>query len=88
MRPALAASQSLFAQAIKHFRERTTVTIAALLAGATPHTGYSSRRPCPGCGGTMAYQPTRWCTLTGRYLRSCKNCGCADSSPVKMVRQM
>ena len=54
----------------------------------TPPKDYLSRRPCPACGGRMVYHPTRWSSLTGKYLRICQGCGCADPRPIKMVRQI
>ena len=49
---------------------------------------FSSRRPCPGCGGPMFYYPTSWSALNGRYLRTCESCGYADARPVKIVEQI
>ena len=88
MREALAASHSIAAQGIKRLRALSTGTFGALMTRATLSKDYSSRRPCPECGGTMAYHPMRWSALTGRYLRACQSCGYADPRPVKMVRQI
>ena len=49
---------------------------------------YSSRRPCPECGGPMFYHPTDWSAFSGRYLRTCESCGYADARPVKIVEQI
>jgi len=49
---------------------------------------YPSRRPCPSCGGPMIYLGSSFSALTGRYSRTCQDCGYADPSKVKMVRQI
>jgi len=49
---------------------------------------YPSRRPCPSCGGSMIYLGSGWSALTGRYSRTCQDCGYADPQKVKMVRQI
>jgi predicted RNA-binding Zn-ribbon protein involved in translation (DUF1610 family) len=49
---------------------------------------YPSRRPCPSCGGPMIYLGSSFSALTGRYSRTCQDCGYADPHKVKMVRQI
>jgi len=49
---------------------------------------YPSRRPCPSCGGAMIYLGSSLSALTGRYSRTCQDCGHTDPRKVKMVRQL
>src|SRR6478752_10740984 len=72
-------------QHLEHFIAR--VSNALKREEALPET-YSSRRPCPECGGPMFYHPTDWSAFSGRYLRTCESCGYADARPVKIVEQI
>lgn len=62
----------------------------AVLAGKlrSDSKAYRSRRPCPSCGGPMIYLGSALGILTGKYSRTCENCGYADPHKVKMVRQI
>lgn len=74
--------------AFRRLKQFSTRAFDAQLERTTSQHDQISRRPCPECGGPMAYHPMRWSALTGRYLRACQSCGYADSHPVKIVRQL
>jgi hypothetical protein len=63
-------------------------TFDYLMAQATLHEEYPSRRPCPDSGGSMACCPRGFSALTGKYQRRCKSCSYSDSRSVKMIKQI
>lgn len=72
----------------KRLKQISARTFGAKIERTALQRDLISRRPCPECGGPMAYHPMRWSALTGRYLRACQSCGYTDSHPVKIVRQL
>jgi predicted RNA-binding Zn-ribbon protein involved in translation (DUF1610 family) len=49
---------------------------------------YPSQRPCPTCGGTMVYRGSGLSAFTGKYSRTCQECGYTDPHKVTLVRQI
>lgn len=74
---------------IEQLREIGGQTVDAIAdkLRADPKT-YPSRRPCPSCGGAMIYQGSGLSALTGKYSRTCQDCGYTDPHKVKLVRQI